>query len=54
MSEGPSPKSLQIIHAGESVEKREPSYTIDKNASGAVALENSTDVPQKAKNRTAI
>ena len=30
-SEWPSSKSLQIIHAGEGVEKREPSYTVGGN-----------------------
>ena len=30
-SEWPSFKSLQIINAGEGVEKREPSYTADGN-----------------------
>ena len=30
-SEWPSLKSLQIINAGEGVEKRKPSYTVDGN-----------------------
>ena len=31
LSEWPSLKSLQIINAGEGVEKREPSYTVGRN-----------------------
>ena len=31
-SERPSSESLQIINAGEGVEKREPSYTVGENA----------------------
>ena len=31
-SEWPSSQSLQIINAGEGVEKREPSYTVGGNA----------------------
>ena len=30
-SEWPSSKSLQIINAGEDVEKKEPSYTVGRN-----------------------
>ena len=30
-SEWPSSKNLQIINAGEDVEKREPSYTVGEN-----------------------
>ena len=33
-SEGPSSKSLQIINAGEGVEKREPSWIVDGDANG--------------------
>ena len=43
-SEGPSSKSLQIINAGEGVEKKEPSYTVGGNLIGAATMENSMEV----------
>ena len=36
------------------VEKREPLYTIGVMDIGTAAVENSMEVPQKSKNRTAI
>ena len=48
-------KSLQIINAGEDVEKREPSYAVGRNVSfGIPTVENSREVPQKIKNRVSI
>ena len=44
-------KNLQAINAGEDVEKREPSYTIGENVSWFRTMENSMEVPKKAKNR---
>ena len=32
-------------NAGESVEKKEPSYTVSKNVTEAAPVENSVDVP---------
>ena len=49
--ERPSPKSLQIINAGEGVEEREPAYTVGGNVNCTTTVENSRDVPQKTKNR---
>ena len=46
-----SSKSLQIINAGEGVEKKEPSYTVGGNIIGAATMENSMEFPQKNKNR---
>ena len=43
-SEGPSSKSLQIINAGEGVEKKELSYTIGGNVILTVTMENSMEV----------
>ena len=41
-SEWPSSKSLQTIkNAGEGVQKREPSYTVAGNVTGAATMENS-------------
>ena len=40
-------------NAGQDAEKKEPSYTVGGNADTATT-ENSTEVPQKTKNRTAI
>ena len=37
-------KSLQAINAGESVEKREPSYTVGGNATSTATLENSMEI----------
>ena len=36
------------------MDKREPSYTVGGNVSGATTVENSVEVPQKTKNRTNI
>ena len=47
-------KSLQITNAGEGVEKREPSYTVNGNVIGAANVENIVEVPQETKNRIAI
>ena len=47
-------KSLQIKNAGEGVEKREPSYTIDGNVNCTATMVNSMEVPQKTKYRTTI
>ena len=38
-------ESLQIINAGEGVEKREPSYTVSGNVNGTATMENSMEVP---------
>ena len=38
-------KNLQTRNAGESVEKKEPSYTVSKNVTDTAPLENSIDVP---------
>ena len=53
-SEWPSLKSLQIANAEEGMEKREPYYTTDGNVNWCSHMENSMEVPQKAKNRVAI
>ena len=44
-SEQPSSESLQIINAGEGVEKREPSYTVGGNANSTATIENSVEIP---------
>ena len=41
--------SLQVTNAGESMEKREPSSTVDENVSCTAAMENIMEVPQKVK-----
>ena len=55
-SEYPSLQSLQIINAGEGVEKREPSCTVGGkvNVVGEAPLENSMEVPHKTTDRDAI
>ena len=50
-SECPSSKSLQTINAGDSVEKREPSYTVGGNVNWCRTMEISVEVPSKTKNR---
>ena len=42
------------MNVGKDVEKREPLYTIGVMDIGTAAVENSMEVPQKSKNRTAI
>ena len=47
-------KSLQIINAGEGMEKRKPAYTFGGNVNfGAATTENTMEVPQKTTNRVA-
>ena len=46
--------SLQIINAGQGVEKREPSYSVGRNVDWSAPMENSMGVPQKTKNRTTM
>ena len=41
-------------NAGEGVEKRELSYTVDGNVNWYTTIENSMEVPSKAKNRTTL
>ena len=53
-SEWPSSKSLQTINAEEGVEKRERSYTVGGDVNWCSHYENSTEVPQKTKNRVTI
>ena len=53
-SEGPSLISLQIINAGEGVEKREPSCTDGGIQIGITTVENIMEVPQKTKNRITV
>jgi len=43
LSEWPSSKNLQTTNAGEHVEKREPSCTVDGNVTAT--MENTTEVP---------
>ena len=50
--EWPSSKNLQTVDAGEDMEKREPSYTVNGIDTGTV--ENSMEVPLKTKNGAAI
>ena len=38
-------KSINTINTGESVERREPSYTIGGNVNCTVTMENSMEVP---------
>ena len=47
-------KKFTNNNAGESVEKREPSYTDGGNVIGVATKENSMAVPLKAKYRTII
>ena len=44
-SEWPSSKSLQTINAGEGVEKREHSCTVDGNITDIVTMEDSMEIP---------
>ena len=53
-SEWPSSKILQTIKAGESVEKREPSYTIGGNVNWYSHYGERMEVPQKTKDRATI
>ena len=55
-SEWPSLKCLQIIDAGEGVEKREASYTVGgvPILIGTATMENSMEVPLKPKYRVTI
>ena len=41
----PSSKTLQIINAGEGVQKREPCYTVGGNVIGTATMEISIGVP---------
>ena len=50
----PSLIRLQITSAGDDVEKREPSYTVDGDLKGKATMENSMEVPQITKYRTTI
>ena len=47
-------KNLQIINAGEGVEKREPSYTVVGMQTGTAAMENGKEVSLKTKNTATI
>ena len=38
-------KNLQIINAGEGVEEREPSCTVDGNVIDTATMENSMEIP---------
>ena len=49
-----SSKGAPITNIGEDVVKREPSYTVGGNVIGIATVENSVEVSQKSKNRTAI
>ena len=40
-----SSKCIQIINAGEGVEKRAPSYTVGGDVNDVATMENSTEVP---------
>ena len=42
--EWPSSKNLQTVNAGESVEKREPSYTVGGDVTGIATMEDSKNV----------
>ena len=53
-SEWPSLVSLLLTDAGQGVEKREPSYTVDGNVIGTTTTENSLEPPHKTKYRTTI
>ena len=44
-SEWPSSKSLQIIKAGEGVEKRESSYSVVGMQTGIATVEDSMEIP---------
>ena len=46
----PPSKSLQKINSGESVEKREPSYTVDRNVNWYNHYGDQQDIPEIAKN----
>ena len=54
LSEWLSSKSLQITNAGEDVRKGNPWTLLVGMKIGAATMENSMEVPQKTKNRTAI
>ena len=45
-------KNLQILNAGEGVDKREPSYTLGGNVNWYSHCGEQYKVPQKTKNRT--
>ena len=53
-SEWLSSKGAPITNIGEDVVNREPSYTVGGNVIGTATVENSIEVSQKSKNRTAI
>ena len=53
-SEWPSSKSLQLIHAGEGMERREPSYIVGRNVSWYSHDEKQYGVSLKTKNRVTI
>ena len=38
-------KSLQVINAGEGVEKREPSYTVGGMQTSTATMENTVEIP---------
>ena len=42
----------QVINVGNNVEKREPSYAVDRNVSCAATVKNSMEVSYYAKNKT--
>ena len=50
----PPSKSLQIINAGESVEKREPSYTVGGIQIDTATMEHGIEIPLKPRNKTTI
>ena len=53
-SEWPSSKSLQIINAGEGVEKREPSCTVAENVNWCSHYGEHYKFPLKTNNRASI
>ena len=50
----PVSKSRQTIHAGESIGKREPSYTVSGNVNWSASMGNILMVPWKTKNRVTV
>ena len=50
----PPSKSLQIINAGESVEKREPSYTVGGIQIDTATMANSMEISLKIRSKTTI
>ena len=51
-SEWPSSKNIQIINAGEDVEKREPSCTVGGNVNWYATMENNMEISLKTRNTT--